>query len=158
MVFSENMGAGVKDRERVSPLNLRQSIRKLANGEQITLFCIDRCRSCYIMRGRGDIQKFEVDINFGMDFKVYTLDRGGELTPIEDFGRVEDRKVCSDIPSIELVVVSKYVLSISEGSSTISKGLFSGKGSEWSNDFGMVPKKVLVKKGVGFTKIGGNYY
>ncbi len=41
MVFSENMGGGVKDRERVSPLNLRQSIRKLANGEQITLFCID---------------------------------------------------------------------------------------------------------------------
>jgi len=27
------------------------------------------------MRGRGNIQKFEVDINFGMDFKVYTLDR-----------------------------------------------------------------------------------
>ncbi len=49
------------------------------------------------MRGRGDIQKFEVDINFGMDFKVYTLDRGGELTPIEDFGRVEDRKALLQI-------------------------------------------------------------
>ncbi|NPA61335.1 MAG: prepilin-type N-terminal cleavage/methylation domain-containing protein [Epsilonproteobacteria bacterium] len=153
MVFSENMGGGVKDRERVSPLNLRQSIRKLANGEQITLFCIDRCRSCYIMRGRGDIQKFEVDINFGMDFKVYTLDRGGELTPIEDFGRVEDRKVCFRYTLYRNGSGSKYVLSNSEGLYYLPS--YFGK-AQMVDDMDSA-KKLWLREEFDL-KDGGNYY
>jgi len=115
LVFSENMGGDV-EKERLSPLTIRQTLRKVVNsGEEVTLFCIDKCKRCYLLRERGDIQKFEAGINFGTDFEAYIVDSRDELISIEDFGRIEDRKVCFRYKLYRNGSSTKYILSNSEG-------------------------------------------
>ncbi len=80
---------------------------------------------------------------------VYTLDRGGELTPIEDFGRVEDRKVCFRYTLYRNGSGSKYVLSNSEGLYYLPS--YFGK-AQMVDDMDSAKKALVKEKEFGFTR------
>ncbi len=55
------------------------------------LFCLDRCKQCYLYKD-GETIEYEEDLALG-DLTVYQIDGDDKLTKI-DFGRYQDHPVC----------------------------------------------------------------
>jgi len=78
----------------LTPLNLKSTIvSSEIFGEQATLLCIDKCRTCYL---RSDISSGFEEYTSPIDLsniKAYTLDKDDTLNPIE-YERYQDQKIC----------------------------------------------------------------
>jgi prepilin-type N-terminal cleavage/methylation domain-containing protein len=72
------------------PLTLRTSFKDQGD---IEFFCINKCKECYVMQNQ-DISPYEGDISFGKDVEVHLLDDNNRFVHMDEFGRIEDNKVC----------------------------------------------------------------
>ena len=92
MVFSEV----VKQEQKVDTLkisNLSSTLRSLfQSDEDIEFFCIEKSTDCYIAKG-ANISPYEGNIAFGTALTIYKMDKDNHLVPIEEFGRIKDKKI-----------------------------------------------------------------
>jgi len=76
----------------LTPLTLRD-IAKDQLGKSGEIICIADCKQCYISKNHASLDPYKGNINFGNDVVVYTMRQGDNLEK-EDFGRIDDNKVC----------------------------------------------------------------
>jgi prepilin-type N-terminal cleavage/methylation domain-containing protein len=83
-----------KSKEKIlTPLTLRE-LAKEAIGTQGELFCIAQCKECYYSPTNSvDLVRYKGKLNFGKNIKIYTLAQGDNLEA-QEFGRINDEKVC----------------------------------------------------------------
>jgi hypothetical protein len=94
LVFSEAVKETKKPKE-LSPLTLIDTLHKtIGKNQEAEFFCIEDCKSCYVARAGGEITPFEGNIDLGQDLKVYKVDKNNQVEEIEEFGRVDDKKIC----------------------------------------------------------------
>jgi len=116
LVFSENINR-TKKIDRVTPLNLKSSIlKRLKLTSDITFFCIDGCSRCYTIQDRK-ISPFKGNINFGANLEIYIVNSSGKLRQLngEDFGSINDHKICFKFTIYKNGSSTKYILSNEEG-------------------------------------------
>jgi len=115
LVFSENMQENKREKE-ISPLNLKEEILKVVGeNREVTLFCINSCRRCYLLNDDRSISEFKGKLHFGKDFEAMVLNNNNEAISIDDFGRVKDQKVCFRFKIYKNGSSTKYILTNSEG-------------------------------------------
>jgi prepilin-type N-terminal cleavage/methylation domain-containing protein len=116
LVFSENVNRTKKE-DRLTPLNLKSSILKSVKpSSDITFFCINGCKRCYILQD-NKITPFKGNINLGTNLEVYIVDSSGRLTQLtsEDFGTINDHKICFKFKIYKNKSSTKYILSNDQG-------------------------------------------
>jgi len=90
----EEFELGTSKPKPLTPMNLKtQILKSKLSEEQVTLMCLDKCRTCYL---RSDIsspfQPYNNAIDL-QDIKAYTVDENDALVDIE-YGRYNDKKIC----------------------------------------------------------------
>lgn len=82
-------------RDISDPTTLSLTLRDSFKGEgDIELFCINKCKNCYIMKEDGEISPYEGNINLGENVEVHILDKNNHFIQIDEIGRIDDKKVC----------------------------------------------------------------
>jgi len=105
-----------KHAKNITPLNLKESLKKeVGEGIEVTLFCINSCKRCYLLNRDMSITPFKGKINLGVDFEAIVLNRRDEAITLDDFGRVKDQKVCFKFKLYKNGSSTKYILKNSEG-------------------------------------------
>ena len=115
LVFSENL-TRTKETDTVTPLNLKETILKSYNPNlgNITLFCVNSCRKCFILQNRK-IDEFKGNIRFNGDLEVSIVDKSNQLNSIDDFGSINDHKICFKFNIYKNGSSTKYILSDNSG-------------------------------------------
>jgi len=92
LVFS----SAIKEQKKSEPLDpstLPKTFRKLFQHQgEVELFCIDKCQKCYVAKGK-EIVDYNGSIDFGKEVEVYQLNKDNHLVQIEEFGRINDKKI-----------------------------------------------------------------
>ena len=93
IVFSSAIKQQQK-KDVLDPSTLPVTFREAFKGQgDVELFCINKCKECYVMQG-GEISPYEGGINLGKDVEVHILDNDNRFIEIDEFGRIDDKKVC----------------------------------------------------------------
>jgi len=92
LVFS----SAIKEQKKPNPIDpstLQKTFRKaFKNQGDIELFCINKCKECYVIQGK-DIIAYDGGIDFGKDVEIHRLDEDDHWIQIEDMGRIKDHKI-----------------------------------------------------------------
>jgi len=105
-----------KHAKNITPLNLKESLKKeVGDGTEVTLFCINNCKRCYLLKEDMSITPLKGKINLGRDFEAIVLNRRDDTIAIDDFGRIKDQKVCFKFKLYKNGSSTKYIISNSEG-------------------------------------------
>lgn len=92
LVFS----SAIKQQKKVEvldPTTLPSTLRESFQGEDIELFCINKCQECYVVQG-ANISAYDGGINFGKDVEIHLLDDNNQFVQLDELGRVKDKKIC----------------------------------------------------------------